>query len=157
LVRLNNVMKDLHFKLYAKLEGFNPGGSMKDRPAITIIKHALELRLIDSNTTVVESSSGNMGIGLAQACSYYGLRFIGVIDQKTTSQNVRLLKAYGAEIDTVKEPDPVTGEYLEARLDRVGVLCRSIENSFWPNQYSNTYNSKAHHQTMEEIAAAFDG
>lgn len=154
LIKLNKVLKDLHFNLYAKLEGFNPGGSTKDRPAMSIINHAMESGLINSNTTVIESSSGNMGIGLAQACSYYGLRFICVLDPKTTFQNIRLLKAYGAEVDIVMDPDPITGEYLQARIDRVHYLCRSINNTFWPNQYSNTYNPMAHHQTMREIASA---
>ena len=91
---------------------------------------------IRPDTVVIESSSGNMGIGLAQVCSYFGLRFICVVDPKATPQNVGLLKAYGAEIEAVTEPDPVTGEYLKARMDRVRILLDVIDNSFWPNQYS---------------------
>jgi cysteine synthase A len=106
---------------------------------------------------VVESSSGNMGIGLAQACSYYGIRFICVVDAKTTSQNANLLRAYGAELDVISKPDPKTGEYLQARIDRVEYLLRSHENSFWPNQYANARNSIAHHQTMREIERALNG
>src|SRR5215475_7795677 len=101
LIKLNNMDKDLHFNLYAKLEWLNPGGSTKDRPAINIIKNAIDHGVIKQGTIVIESSSGNMGIGLAQVCSYYGLRFICVVDPKTTSQNIRLLEAYGADIDLV--------------------------------------------------------
>jgi cysteine synthase A len=97
-----------------------------------------------------------MGIGLAQACSYFGLRLICVVDPKTTSQNLRLLRAYGAELDLVPEPDPVTGEFLKARLDRVQLLLATIDNSFWPNQYANLRNAQAHYQTMHEIVAALD-
>ena len=105
LVRLSRVIPDARFKLYAKLEGLNPGGSTKDRPAFSIIRHAIDTGEIQPDTVVIESSSGNMGIGLAQACMYYGLRFICVVDPKTTMQNIRLLKAYGAQVDMVQEPD----------------------------------------------------
>jgi N-(2-amino-2-carboxyethyl)-L-glutamate synthase len=157
LVRLTRVFKDIPFRLYAKLEALNPGGSTKDRPAATIIEHGLETGAIRSGAVVIESSSGNMGIGLAQACAYYGLRFICVVDPKVTTQNIRLLKAYGAEIDYVREPDPGTGDFLEARIKRVQTLLRLTANSFWPNQYANVFNPKAHYQTMREIVQTLDG
>lgn len=154
LVRLAKIFKDIRFRLYAKLEALNPGGSTKDRPAISIIKHGLETGAIQPGSVVIESSSGNMGIGLAQACSYYGLRFICVVDPKTTLQNLHLLRAYGAEVEIVKEPDPSTGEYLQARINRVQELLDSVGHGFWPNQYANEYNPIAHHQTMQEIVTA---
>jgi len=157
LVRLSRVIPDARFKLYAKLEGLNPGGSTKDRPAFSIIRHAIDKGDIQPDTVVIESSSGNMGIGLAQACMYYGLRFICVVDPKATAQNVRLLKAYGAQVDVVKEPDKLTGEYLQARLNRVKVLLNLTDNTFWPNQYSHRFNPIAHHQTMHEIVTALGG
>ena len=157
LVRLNQVFEDINFRLYAKIEGCNPGGSIKDRPALRIIKHGIETGVILPGTVIIESSSGNMGIGLAQTCSYFGLRLICVVDPKTTAQNIRLIKAYGAEIDLVTEPDPVTGEFLKARIDRVKTLLGRIEHSFWPNQYANQYNPIAHHQTMHEIAMVMEG
>ena len=151
LVKLSRVFKEYDFDLYAKLEGFNPGGSIKDRAALNIIRNALKTGEVGPGTTVVESSSGNMGIGLAQVCSYYGLTFVCVIDPKTTASNIEILKAYGAEIDYVSEPDPETGEYLPARIARVGELLKTIPNSYWPDQYSNHYNYKAHYETMSEI------
>jgi cysteine synthase A len=157
LVRLSRVIPDVRFKLYAKLEGLNPGGSTKDRPAFSIIRHAIESGDIQPESVVIESSSGNMGVGLAQACMYYGLRFICVVDPKATIQNVRLLKAYGAEVDVVQEPDKVTGEYLQARLNRVQSLLQAMDNTFWPNQYAHRFNAIAHHQTMREIVTALDG
>jgi cysteine synthase A len=157
LIRLRRILPDVSFRLYAKLDFLNPGGSTKDRPAFNIIRHGWETGAIRPGTVVVESTSGNMGIGLAQVCAYYGLQLICVVDVKTTQQNIRLMRAYGAEVDVVTEPDPVTGEYLQARLDRVQELLRATENSFWPNQYSNRYNSEAHHRTMGEIAAALHG
>jgi 2,3-diaminopropionate biosynthesis protein SbnA len=157
LVELRNIFRDIHFRLFVKIEGGNPGGSTKDRPAKSIIEQGIESGLINSDTVIVESSSGNMGIGLAQICAVYGLRFVCVVDPKTTTQNMRLLKVYGAEIDEVREPDPQTGEFLQARINRVKELLVSIKNSFWPNQYSNVYNPLAHHQTMHEIYTELDG
>jgi cysteine synthase A len=157
LVELKNIFRDSDFRLFVKIEGGNPGGSTKDRPAKNIIEHGIQSGLINPGTVIVESSSGNMGIGLAQICAVYGLRFVCVVDPKTTTQNMRLLKVYGAEIDEVREPDPQTGEFLQARINRVKELLLSIENSFWPNQYSNVYNSLAHHQTMHEIYTELGG
>jgi cysteine synthase A len=109
-------------------------------------------------SVVIESSSGNMGIGLAQACLYHGLRFICVVDPKTTEANLRVMRAYGAEINLVVEPDPATGEFLQARLTRVQELLGRIDNSFWPNQYESNKNSESHYQTtMHEVSVALDG
>ena len=154
LVKLTRLFDDSPFELYAKLEALNPGGSMKDRPAANIIKHGIETGAINSDSVVIESSSGNMAIGMAQVCSRLGLRFICVVDPKTMMQNIRILEAYGAEIDLVASPDPVSGEYLVARINRVHELLDSIEHSFWPNQYENRLNAEAHHQTMHEIAVS---
>jgi len=158
LVRLNRLSPHAELAVYGKLEGLNPGGSTKDRPAALMIRRALEKGAIDRDTVIVESSSGNMGIGLAQACSYHGLRLVCVTDSKTTAQNISILKAYGAEVECVTTPDPETGELLPARLKRVQQLLASIENSWWPNQYGSRDNSDAHYQsTMREIAEALEG
>jgi 2,3-diaminopropionate biosynthesis protein SbnA len=157
LVRLERLLPDAEFELYAKLEALNPGGSIKDRPATAIVNRALAAGAIGPGTVVIESSSGNLAIGLAQVCAYHGLRFICVVDQKTTAQNVAILGAFGAEVDLVQRPDPVTGEYLPARLARVQELLKEHPNSFWPNQYANPENAAAHHTTMREIETALDG
>ena len=109
------MFRESRFRLFAKLEGFNPGGSAKDRPALNILEEAIEAGVIRPETVIVESSSGNLGIGLAQACRYLGLRFICVVDSRTTQQNVRILKAYGAELDVVSEFDLKDGELLQAK------------------------------------------
>lgn len=155
VVRLLRVFPDAHFELYAKLEALNPGGSLKDRPALAIVEAALREGLIGPGSVVVESSSGNMGIGLAQACRIYGLHLVCVVDAKAAPQNVQVLRAYGAEIERVAEPDPETGEFLPARLRRVQELLKSIPGSFWPNQYGNSNNPEAHYRsTMRELAEA---
>src|SRR5262250_3107702 len=110
LVRLRRVLPDCAFRIFAKLEGFNPGGSAKDRPALHILQEGMRTGAIRAGTVVIESSSGNLGIGLAQACRYLGLRFICVVDPETPAQNIRSLNAYGAEVDLVSNPDPLPGE-----------------------------------------------
>ena len=158
LIRLSRFLPSARFRLFAKLEALNPGGSIKDRPAVEILEEGIRSGAIGPKTVIVESSSGNMGIGLAQICRYHGLRFICVVDSKTASQNLAILRAYGAEIDCVSEPDPATGELLQARLNRVQALLREIEGAFWPNQYTNSRNPGAHYRTtMREVVTALDG
>jgi N-(2-amino-2-carboxyethyl)-L-glutamate synthase len=157
LIKLERVFPDAQFNLFTKLEMFNPGGSVKDRPALNMLKNALANGDIKPGYTIVESSSGNLGIGLAQACAVLDLRLICVVDPKTTSQNIKILQAYGAQVDIVTEPDPATGDFLPARIARVKSLLASIPESFWCQQYANMNNVRAHHQTMHEIATALDG
>jgi 2,3-diaminopropionate biosynthesis protein SbnA len=157
LVRLSRMFKDVDFNLYAKVESLNPGGSMKDRPALLMVLRAFESGAIRPGSVIIESSSGNMGIGLAQVCAYYGLRFICVVDPKTMGHNLKLLRAYGAEVDLVREADSATGEYIQARLNRVRELLRAIPNSVSPDQYVNLNNAAAHHETMSEISKALNG
>jgi len=155
LIELQRALPNLHFRLFAKLEALNPGGSSKDRPALWILREAMSSGRLREGNVVIESSSGNMGIGLAQACRVFGLRFICVIDPKTAPQNERLLRLYGAEIEMVNEPDPASGEFLPARIARVRELMEVNSGSFWPNQYANLRNSEAHYDTtMREIAEA---
>jgi cysteine synthase A len=158
LIRLSRVFGENRFRLIAKLEGFNPGGSAKDRPALNILEEGIEAGVITPDTVVIESSSGNLGIGLAQACRYLGLRFICVVDSRTTQQNIRILKAYGAELDIVSDSDLKGSELLQVRINRVQTLLRKIKGSFWPNQYANLANAAAHYKTtMREIAVALNG
>ncbi|MBV9790565.1 MAG: 2,3-diaminopropionate biosynthesis protein SbnA [Chloroflexi bacterium] len=156
LVELSRLVAERNIRLFAKLEGFNPGGSIKDRTAYNILHHALQSGTIAPGTTIIESSSGNMGIGLAQVCAFLKLPFICVVDPKTTAQNVAILKAYHAMVDMVMEPDPATGEFLQARINRVQELLATIPNSWCPNQYANLFNPQAHHQTMQEILSELD-
>ena len=141
LVRLDNIFEPSHFNCYAKLEGLNPGGSSKDRPSVAIIERALQTGEINSNTLIVEGSSGNTGIGLAQVCAYHGLRFRCLVDPKVTQQNVDILTAYGAEIEMIEHPDPETGELLPAKLKRIDEILKTVKNSFWVDQYASPENS----------------
>lgn len=154
MVALRQVFAELPLRFFAKLEYLNPGGSGKDRAALNMIRRGVEAGdIVPGRTLVVESTSGNMGIGLAQACAYYGIALLCVVDVKTTEQNLALLRTWGATVDVVTEPDPSTGEFLEARLRRVRELTDAIPGAFWPNQYESPHNRDAHRQTMREIFA----
>lgn len=156
LIRLRRYLGTDDVQLYAKLEAFNPGGSAKDRPARAMIEDALESGAIDKHTTIIESTSGNMGIGLAQACCYYGLPLICVVDPHAQEQNIAIMQAYGAVIERVERP--LQGTYLKARIARVLELLNQFPDSFWPNQYSNMKNPISHEEgTIREIDEALHG
>jgi 2,3-diaminopropionate biosynthesis protein SbnA len=142
-------------RLWLKLEAANPGGSAKDRPAAAMLEAALATGRLKSGGTVIESSSGNMGIGLAQACRYLGLRFICVVDLRTSPEKIATMRAYGAEVEVVTAPDPRYGDLLSTRIALVARLCADIPGSFWPDQYENPANSRSHAEgTMREIVDA---
>jgi N-(2-amino-2-carboxyethyl)-L-glutamate synthase len=123
LVRLARIGERVNARVYAKIERFNPGGSIKDRAATNMLLRKITSGQLDpAHSVVVESSSGNLGIGLAQLCRYFGMRFICVVDPKTPEPTLAILKAYGATIEVVQQPDPVSGEYLPSRLARIREL-----------------------------------
>ena len=158
LVHLEKIFASSHFDCFAKLEGMNPGGSSKDRPSVAIVERGLQTGKINSETLIIESSSGNTGIGLAQVCAYHGLRFRCLIDPKVTQQNVDILAAYGAEIELIEHPDQETGEFLPVKLIRINEILETVENSFWANQYASPENSGAHYRsTVKEILRDLDG
>jgi N-(2-amino-2-carboxyethyl)-L-glutamate synthase len=158
LIQLRRMFPDSRANVFAKLEMFNPGGSIKDRTALSMLIGKIhDGELVPGRSVVIESSSGNVGIGLAQVCQYFGMRFICVVDVKTTTQNLAILRAYQACVEIVTDPDPVTSEFLEVRLRRVREMVAADPNVFWPNQYANPLNPKAHETTMREIVEAMDG
>jgi N-(2-amino-2-carboxyethyl)-L-glutamate synthase len=158
LVKLERLYPDFDQQVWAKLEFFNPGGSIKDRSAISMLTHAVETgAVVPGRSIVVESSSGNLAIGMAQFCSYHGIRFRCVVDVKTTAQNIAVLRAHGVELEVIDQPDPVSGEFLPARLKRVKEILASTPEAYWPNQYGNLLNPAAHRETFAEIATALNG
>jgi 2,3-diaminopropionate biosynthesis protein SbnA len=158
LVALRRLSERQDVEVWAKLEASNPGGSTKDRPATSMLRDAFERGLIGPGSTIVESSSGNLGVGLAQACRYYGLRLICVVDDRAHDTNVLTMRALGADVRVVTQPDPETGDLLVARLKLVADLLATMPGAFWPNQYANEANPAAHSGgTMREIDEALDG
>jgi cysteine synthase A len=158
LVALRRYLGTPEISVWAKLEAANPGGSAKDRPAARMLRDALDAGLVEPGGTVIESTSGNMGVGLAQACRYHGLRLVCVLDIRTHDTNVRTLRALGADVRIVSRPDPETGDLLAARLKLVAHLLETTPGAYWPNQYANASNPAAHAAgTMREIDEALGG
>lgn len=152
LVRMARLYRDEPYEVHGKLEWMNPGGSAKDRSALYMLREAIRRGEVTEGSVIVESSSGNLGISLAQLCAYMGLRFICVVDSKTTSRHLQIIRSFGAEIELVTAPDARTGEYLPARIRRVKELVRDIPGAYWTNQYGNADNALAHAETtMREI------
>ncbi|WBL21584.1 2,3-diaminopropionate biosynthesis protein SbnA [Zunongwangia sp. HRR-M8] len=156
LIHLHKMFLDSKINFYGKLEAANPSGSLKDRTSAFILQNALEEGRIRPGDTVIESSSGNMALGLAQACLYLKLKLIVVVDPHINKHTEKLLLAYGAKIEYVTKPSK-EGGFLAARLDKVQELLKAIPNSFWTNQYGNPDNPLAHHKTIEEIMIALEG
>ncbi|WP_241242995.1 2,3-diaminopropionate biosynthesis protein SbnA [Paenibacillus whitsoniae] len=155
LIRLDRLFEGLPFSVHGKLEWMNPGGSSKDRPALYMLREAILRGDVTKDSVIVESSSGNLAISLAQLCCYLGLRFICVVDPRTTEQHKAIIRSFQGEIDLVTEPDAETGEFLPARIRRVGELVRQIPHAYWTNQYGSPDNALAHQATtMREIGEA---
>jgi cystathionine beta-synthase len=145
LVRMGRVAEGLDCTVAAKLEMLNPGGSVKDRPALTMIEQAERDGLLKPGGTIVEPTSGNTGVGLAIVAAQRGYRCIFVVTDKVAPEKVRLLEAYGAEVTVCPvavEPDDPQSYYSVAER-----LVREIPGAFRPNQYGNPQNPAAHEQT----------
>lgn len=157
LVRLKRLFEKSGHHVLAKLEMMNPGGSMKDRPARYIIEQGLKDGTIHAGTHLIESTSGNLGIGLAMMAKLYGLSFTCVVDPKITNTNLNIIKQLGANVDMVTKPDE-QGGYLKTRIKRVKELEHIIPGAYWINQYANELNWKAHyHGAGSEIVEQVDG
>ncbi|MFF1946129.1 2,3-diaminopropionate biosynthesis protein SbnA [Rhodococcus qingshengii] len=158
LIQFRRLFRESGARFYGKLEAANPAGSVKDRAAAGMLTSAIaEGHLVPGVSTVVESSSGNLGIGLAQACRLLGLSFVCVVDRKTTVQNLAILRAYGADVSMVTEAGNDRGDYLMARLRRVQELLADSPTMFWPDQYANLRNAEAQEAVMREVTAQLEG
>ena len=157
LVPLRDLLDRDDIEVWAKLEMLNPGGSAKDRSANRMVEDALAAGTIRRGFTVIESTSGNLGIGLARACREHGLNLICVVDSRTDPAKIEAIRALGGEVRIVTEPDPHTGDLLAARLALVRKLTAVTPGAWWPDQYSNESNPAAHQDTMAEIDSALDG
>ncbi|MCF6312011.1 MAG: pyridoxal-phosphate dependent enzyme [Verrucomicrobiales bacterium] len=132
--------RDVHLKL----EGHNPGGSVKDRTAFSLLKSLEVTGQLREGGRLIESSSGNLAISLAMLARDRGYQFTAVIDPSVTAENMRRLQALGAETRIVESPDQ-TGGYLLNRLALVRKLLVEDPGLVWTNQYSNAANPEAHY------------
>lgn len=145
LVRLNRVAKDVKPVVLAKVEFFNPGGSVKDRMAIYMVEEAVRKGLLKPGGTLVENTSGNTGIGLALYAAVKGYRAIFTIPDKMSREKIDLLKAYGA--DVVICPTAVPPDSPESYYEVAKRIVRDTPNAYLVNQYHNQDNVEAHYRT----------
>jgi cystathionine beta-synthase len=145
LVRLRRVGAGLGCDLIAKLESVNPGGSVKDRPAVAMIDAAERDGLLKPGGTIVEPTSGNTGVGLAIVAAQRGYGCVFVMSDKMSEEKVALLRAYGA--DVVVCPTAVAPEDPASYYSTAERLVREIPDAFRPDQYSNPANPEVHYRT----------
>jgi cystathionine beta-synthase len=145
LVRLNRVIADLATPVYGKAEFFNPGGSVKDRIGAAIIEDAERRGDLAPGGTIVEGTSGNTGIALAMAATLKGYRCIFTMPDKMSSEKVRLLKAFGAEV--IITPTAVPPDHPDNYVMKAKAIVKSTPNSILANQFYNEANVEAHYRT----------
>src|SRR5262245_32098636 len=145
LMRLGRVGRELECDLLAKLEMLNPGGSVKDRPAVAMIDAAERDGLLRPGGTIVEPTSGNTGAGLAIVAAQRGYRCIFVMSDKMSEEKVSLLRAYGA--DVVVCPTAVPPEHPDSYYSVADRLTRETPGAFRPDQYSNPANPAEHERS----------
>ncbi len=143
--------------VHLKLEGENPTGSMKDRTAYSLVQNLEKQGKLRPGSTIVESTSGNLGVALAFIARTKGYRFIAVVDPKTTPENLEKMRQLGAQIEMVTQFD-VCGGYLLSRLQRVQELCQQSAEYLWTDQYNSPANPYIHYtQTGPEIYRQMQG
>jgi cysteine synthase len=155
LIRLNSFSDETGCEILGKAEFLNPGGSVKDRAALYIIKDAEERGLLKPGGTVVEGTAGNTGIGLAHICNAKGYKCLIVIPDNQSQEKIDALKTLGAEVRTVPAvPYKDPNNYVKLS----GRLAAEMENAVWANQFDNLANRRSHYETTgPEIWEQTDG
>jgi len=153
LVKINQLAADLKINIYAKLEAFNPGGSVKDRVGMAMIERAEEEGLINFKSTIIEPTSGNTGIGLALVSAAKGYKLILIMPESVSDERKQILKAYGADVVLTPKEKGMQGSIAKAEE-----LKQQTENSYMPQQFENPANPEIHRQTTaKEIFNALAG
>ncbi|MDT0552931.1 cysteine synthase CysM [Urechidicola vernalis] len=141
LVKLQNIIQKKGVELWVKLEGNNPGGSVKDRAAFNMVESALDRGDIDKNTKLIEATSGNTGIALAMIAQLFGLQIELVMTESATKERVQTMRAYGAKVTLTSADNGILGarDYAESKVKN--------EGNYMFNQFGNSDNWKAHYKT----------
>lgn len=142
LVKLNRLTQGIEANVYVKIEAANPGGSVKDRLAFAMIEAGEKQGHITSETTIIEPTSGNTGIGLAMICAVKGYKLIIVMPESVSTERRTILKAYGAQLYLT----PAAGG-MKAAIQKANELKEELENAFIPMQFENEANAAFHRKT----------
>ena len=144
LLRLNNIEKKLNLNvtLLAKVEYFNPSGSVKDRVALSMIEDAEKKGILHHDSVVIEPTSGNTGIGLASVCAAKGYKCILVMPENMSKERIKLIKAYGAYVVLSSKEKGMKGA-----VEKAEELSKTYESSFIPSQFENPSNPEIHYKT----------
>ena len=154
MVKINNLNKNPKVNIYAKLEGTNPGGSVKDRIALKMVEQAEKEGILTKEKIIIEATSGNTGIGLAMIAAVKGYKIQIIMSEGVSIERRRMLEAYGAEIILTDANLGTDGAIMKARQ----LVEENPEKYFYPDQYSNQYNKLAHYEvTAEEIWQQTEG
>src|SRR3990172_7778580 len=156
LVKVHRIAAGLSAAIYAKIEFVNPGGSVKDRIALAMVEAAERDGQLKPGGTIIEATSGNTGVGLAMVAAVKGYRCIFIMPDKMSTEKIRLLKAYGAEV--VITPTNAESNSPEGYSGVAQRLANEIPNAWQPNQFTNLNNPEYHyHYTGPEIWEQTDG
>lgn len=156
MVKFNKITKDIPALVLAKVETFNPGHSIKDRMALKMVEDAEKDGRLKPGGTIIEGTSGNTGMGLALAAIVKGYKLICTLADKQSKEKMDILRAMGAEV--IVCPTNVSSDDPRSYYSVAKKLNEEIPNSFYPNQYDNLSNRKAHYeQTGPEIWEQTDG
>ncbi len=142
IFELKNINPNKKVKLFGKLEGNNPGGSVKDRAAYYMIKNALDSGLIDANTKIIEPTSGNTGIALAMIAAYFKLQIELVMPENSSIERVKTMKAFNAKITLTP-----ASQHMEGAIDYVQQKLQESDGYFSLNQFANPSCVEAHFET----------
>lgn len=149
-VKLNNLFPD-HANVWIKVERRNPGGSLKDRIALAMIEDAENKGILNAETTIIEPTSGNTGVGLAMVCAVKGYKLIVVMPESMSVERRKLITAYGAQLILTPKELGTTGAVNKAKE-----LIQETPNSWMPNQFENESNPNIHASTTaKEILKDF--
>ncbi len=153
LVRLNRLVKPETAQILAKLEYFNPGGSVKDRICFAMIEQAEKKGLLKNGSTIIEPTSGNTGIGLAMISAVKGYKCILTMSEAMSLERIYILKSYGAQVVLTPASEGMNGAIKKAQE-----LLKKTQNAFMPHQFENLANPEAHRKsTAIEILEATKG
>jgi cysteine synthase A len=153
MVRLRRIVEPRMATVLAKLESFNPGGSVKDRICLAMIEDAEARGVLKSGSVIVEPTSGNTGIGLAMVGSVKGYRVILTMPETMSAERLQILKSYGAEVVLTLAKDGMIGA-----VKRAETIVKETPNAFMPQQFNNPANPEVHRRTTaQEILRSTDG